>query len=395
MGKQIILWGGWYGSNNVGDQSLLLAITDLLGAAYPDARFTILTANPDHVHSYTSRDSKFDIHAINTRKEFQRVVRAFKECDLFIFGGAVPFFDRASQILAMLVLTILARLFRVPYFLWSVSSQQVKSKFTKKIFGWVLKGACGVTYRDEFTRQLFLDCGLSAEKMTVGGDSAILLRTDPADSVLNLLERSGWRPGDRLLAALTPRTLRPFDGEAETHYTPQTPQQFQKEINAYSAVLDWLWENGYQPIFVPMNTVAPDDDRISCYKIMANARYGNFALLIDEEIYPRAASAIYRHCRVSMVSRVHGSIMSFKANCPVVMYAFDLKHIGIMREMGLSDAIFYPEENDASQAIEIMSKLLMYEKETHARLATNLEEYSEKSMIPVRQALNILKSKSI
>ncbi|MBI5944775.1 MAG: polysaccharide pyruvyl transferase family protein [Chloroflexi bacterium] len=389
MSKNIILWGGWYGSKNVGDQALLLAITDLLGSAHLDAQFTVLTANPNHVHLYTTRDSKFNIRALNTRREFPRVVRAFIETDLFVFGGGVPFFDHAPQVLAMFVLTMLARLSCTPYFLWSVSSQKVESKLAKKIFGWILKGADGVTYRDEFTRQLFLDCGLRVENMTVGGDSVILMESDSAESVLGLLARAGWTPGDRPLAALTPRVLRPSDGEAETHYAPKTQEQFQKEIDTYSSVLDWLWEHGYQPIFVPMNTVPPDDDRHVARLIMSHARHGNHALMIDEEVYPRAAAAVYGQCQASLVSRVHGCIMSVKANCPVVMYAFDRKHIGLMQELGLSESIFYPEQ-DSALAVQMLANILENGDEARAALAEKLTEAGKKSMIPLRQVLEIL-----
>lgn len=388
MKKNIILWGGWYGSKNVGDQALLLAITDLLGEIHPDARFIVLTANPQHVHAYTARDSELDIQAIHTRLEFPRVVRAFMESDLFIFGGAVPFFEHSPQVAAMAILTVLARTFRVPYFLWSVSSQRVNSQLAKGIFAWVLKGASGVTYRDEFTRQLFLDCGLPAEKMTLGGDSALLMHTASAQAGLDLLARTGWRTGDRPLVALTPRTLRSADGEAETHYTPKTSDQFQKEIDVYAAVLDWLWEEGCQPIFVPMNTVAPDDDRIASRMIMEKAIHGGHALMVNEEIYPRVAAALYQHCQASLVSRVHGSIMSFKANCPVVMYAFDQKHVGIMTEMGLEEFIFQPER-DTGCAIELLSSVLK-PNGVRSTFPMRLIEASKKSQLPLQMALDIL-----
>ncbi len=388
--KQIILWGGWYGSKNVGDQALLLAITDLLGHTYPDAIFTVLTDNPDHVHQYASRDSIFDIRAINTRKEFSKVIRAFRKSDLFIFGGAVPFFDYTPQVVTILILWLMTRFFRVPYFLWSVSSQEINSNFTKKIFGWVLEYAVGVTCRDEFTRQLFLSCGLPSERIAITGDSVFLMRTDPADTVIDLLHRAGWQPGDRPLAALTPRTLRIPDGESETHYTLKTIDQFEKEIDVYAAVLDYLWEQGYQPLFIPMNTVEPDDDRYASRMIMAKARNGKSALMIDEEIYPRAASALYQHCHMSLVSRVHGSILSLKANCPVVMYAFDQKHVGIMQEMGLADYIFYPGKQGAEDAVDMIADILKNENDTRLMLSRSLNEAVEKSMIPVRQAVEIL-----
>lgn len=388
--KQILLWGGWYGSRNVGDQALLLAITDLLGDVYPDACFIALTANPQHVRLYAARDSRLDIRAINTRLEFLRVLRAFMQTDLFIFGGAVPFFQHPPQVLAMLILTAVARFFRVSYFLWSVSSQRVTSRLAKRVFGWVLKGASGVTYRDEFTRRLFLECGLPEGKMFLGGDSALLMHTAQMEAALDLLARSGWRMGDRSLVALTPRTLRPADGEAETHYSPRTREQFQKEIDVYAAVLDWLWEQGYQPIFVPMNTVAPDDDREASRIILEKARHGAQALIVDEEIYPRLAAALYSHCRASLVSRVHGSIMSFKANCPVVMYAFDQKHVGIMTEMGLADFIFHPETDDAERVSALLAHILADQDAVRADLAQRLEAAAQKSLQPLHAALDIL-----
>jgi polysaccharide pyruvyl transferase WcaK-like protein len=393
--RQIIIWGGWYGSKNVGDQALLLAITDLLGSAYPDARFIVLTSNAAHVHHYTSRDSTLNIRAINTRKEFTKVISAFKGSDLFIFGGAVPFFDNPPQVATITILTGLARWFNIPYFLWSVSSQRIKSSMAKAIFGWVLRGAGGITCRDVFTRQLFMDCGIPEKEIRIGGDSVILMQSGTPEAAMTLLKHAGWSSEHKPLVALTPRTLRTADGEAETHYTLQSSDQFQKEINVYAVVLDWLWEHGYQPLFVPMNTVHPDDDRLASRMIMERAQYGNHALIIDEEIYPRDASGIYAQCQLSLVSRVHGSILSFKAGCPVVMYAFDQKHIGIMQEMGLADFVFRPELQDANQVIDLISKILRDDKQVRANMADLLEASREKSMIPFREALRLLEKGNV
>ncbi len=44
--KHIALWGGWYGSHNMGDQALLLAITDILAVAVGDVRFHRIHRQP-------------------------------------------------------------------------------------------------------------------------------------------------------------------------------------------------------------------------------------------------------------------------------------------------------------------------------------------------------------
>lgn len=388
--KRIVLWGAWYGSKNVGDRALLLSITDLIGESIPNVHFTILTANPENVHSLVQSDSKFKIKALKTRGQFLRAILAIARSDLFVFGGGVPFFYHPLQIIAMLMLVMVVRFFNTSYFLWSVSSLPVQSKIAKAIFGWILHGASGVTCRDEFTRELFIHCGVRFQKVIKTGDPAILLKTNSKESALELLNRAGWRPGGRSLVGLTPRTLRTADGEAETHYIPKTREEFQAEINAYAFALDWLWENGYQPIFIPMNTVAPDDDRVASKLVMSSARFGNQALLIDEEIGPRVASAIYEYCQASFVSRLHGCIMSVKAHCPVVMYAFEQKHIGIMQEIGLSDYIFYPMESSSSYLLDMLSRILTDQINTRIHISHCLEEFRKKSYIPLVQVLQIL-----
>ena len=43
----IVLWGGWYGSHNIGDQLLLLTITALIQSEFENVTFTILTDSPN------------------------------------------------------------------------------------------------------------------------------------------------------------------------------------------------------------------------------------------------------------------------------------------------------------------------------------------------------------
>ena len=177
-------------------------------------------------------------------------------------------------------------------------------------------------------------------------------------SAVELISRSGERDTNRPLVGLTPRTLRGRDGDAQTHYNVKTDEEFGREIACFVAAVDWLWENGYQPIFIPMNTVAPDDDRIACRRIIVESKFGNHALLVDEEVRPHVAPALYKECLMSFVARVHGSITSMVANCPVMMYSFAPKHSGIMDAMGLSDYILEENAADETTTVQMLKKIL-------------------------------------
>ena len=387
--RHIVLWGGWYGSRNVGDQVLLLTIADILAGEIGDVRFTVFTDNPDHVRSYTSRESSWQFEAIHSRREFHRVVQTLATCDLFIFGGGVPFYEERDHLIAMGILVGLARLFGKPYMTWTVSSQVVTRPSVKRFLGWVLNGARAITYRDEYSHELFVSCGVN-RPMYLAGDSGFRLEPAQQESARELIARAGtWDPA-RPLVGLTPRTLRGRDGDAQTHYNVKTEQEYDREIDCFVAALDWLWEQGWQPLLVPMNTVAPDDDRIACRRIMLEARHGSNAMLVDEEVRPRVAPAVYRECRASFVARVHGSITSMVANCPVMMYAFAPKHSGIMKAMGLTDYVLEEENATPKAAVEKLSSLLDNQEEVRKYMSARLIELRQEALLPARLAAQIL-----
>ena len=334
--KRIVLWGAWYGSHNVGYQILLLTIVDILGKTLGgNVSFTATTDNPQNIKEYTGRESKWNVRPLHNKRQFPEIVRAISTCDLFVFGGGAPFYEQPYHLAIMGMLVGIARTARTPYMTWAVSSQAIHSKFARLVFGWVLNGAKALTYRDEHTLKLFLECAGNRQAY-LAADPGFCLKAQDKEPALEFLRRAGYQTSSRPLVALTPRTLHGRNRDAETHYQVKTPEQSQKEIDFYTVVLDWLWEHGFQPVFIPMNTFTPDDDRIAVAQTIQAARYGEQALQIQEEVPSRMVPPIYGECSFSVVSRVHGSITSFIGNCPPLMCAFDLKHRGIMESIRLS-----------------------------------------------------------
>ena len=391
MTKNIVIWGGWYGSRNVGDQLLLLAITDIIyNHLSKNAKYYVLTDDAAWINKYALEESPAKISAIQSRKEIIKVIKIIKNCNLFIFGGGAPFYEQSAHVLVMLFLISLVRFFRKPYLLWSVSSQEIHSKFALTAFKWILKGANAITYRDKSTQELFASCGIQPDRMRHVADSGFSLDCENDDQGLEILRKYGWKPDSRPLVALTPRKLRTADGEAETHYTIMSSQQYQQEIDCFVAAHDWLWESGYQPIFIPMNTVNPDSDLEAAWTIISQAKFGKHALVVEESLRPRIVPGIYRQCQVSFVARVHGSITSMLGNCPMMMYAFAPKHIGIMELMGMESYSLSPEIANPKTTIEMLEKLLFNREIMQQKMALRLSELKEDSLYPVELSRQIL-----
>ena len=391
--KQVVLWGAWYGSHNVGDQVLLLTITELLAKVLDESlRFTVLTSNPENLLDYTRRDSPLSIHPLHNKRQFHKIMHAIASCDLFVFGGGVPFYDQPYHLAVMAALVGIARTARTPYMLWAVSSQPIQRRTAKHLFKWVGGGAQAITCRDHTTQQLLIDCGV-AKPISMAADPGFWLESAGDGPAWELIHRAGYIKRDRPLVALTPRTLRGPNGDAETHYQVKTTAQYQQEITCYAAALDWLWEQGYQPIFIPMNIVEPDDDRTASRAVIESARHGMHALLVDEVIFPRVAPSIYRQCSFSMVSRVHGGITSMIGNCPPIMYAFDQKHPGIMEAMDLTDYIL-PEASATTSSTEaLLSRMAAQVEFVRAGMPRRLQELRQEALIPAELAVRIMRKK--
>ena len=389
--KHFVIWGAWYGSHNVGDQVLLLTIADILGKTFDGkVRFTVLTDNPDHVVKYTTRDSPWKFQPLHNRRQLPQVVKAISTCDLLIFGGGVPFFEQPQHLVAMALIVGIARAAHTPYMTWAVSSQAIKSSSAKRLFKWVLNGAQALTCRDKHTYDLFLESAAGRQAYLVA-DPGFWLKPDSDERAWELIYRAGYKDQSRPLIALTPRTLRGQDGEAETHYRVKTPEQAQREIDCYVAAVDWLWERGYQPIFIPMHAHPPDDDRIASKQIIQSAHHGSHSLIIEEEIFPRVAPAIYRQCAFSIVSRVHGSITSMIANCPLIMYAFDLKHVGIMEAMCLSQYCMPEASATVDYTIALLERIASENARVRFSMAASLEKLRQDALVPAEIASKILR----
>lgn len=388
--QHVMIWGGWYGSRNLGDQALLLTIMDLLSDAAGDVQFHVLTDDPAHVRAYTKAESSQRVRVWHNRPEVVGISRQLARSNLFVFGGGAPFFQEPRHLLVMSGLITIARMAGTPYMTWSVSSQRVQSRIAKVIFGWVLRGAQAITVRDEHTLALFHACGVRSE-ISLTPDPAYALESAPEARAREILSRArGEREISRPLVGLTPRRLRGADREAETHYIPKKPEQIEQQIECYAAALDWAWEQGYQPLFVPMNTKAPDDDRMAAKEVIDRARHGGSALLIDEGLRPISGPAIYSLCQFSLVSRVHGSITSMIGGCPMAMYAFAPKHAGIMAQMGMNKYSIFEREATPARTILTLSALREGRESIRARMRTRLEQLRADATIPAQYGAKIL-----
>ena len=177
---------------------------------------------------------------------------------------------------------------------------------------------------------------------------------------------------------------------AAEHYNAKTPEMVDRVVECFAAALDWMWQQGYQPMIVPMNTVEPDDDRVMGRLVMRAAEFGDHALLIDQAIHPCVVPGILRHCQFGLTSRLHASVLATVANCPMAIYAIGPKLHGIAETMGTQDWTIDEEQATPGDVVELLRSMVTNIESIRALLAQRLVELRNQALTPAHVARDIV-----
>lgn len=187
-----ILISGYYGFNNIGDESILRTVIDNLREKLPDVDITVLSQNP----GLTAE--KYGVKAA-WRMGRRDIFRSVRGCDLLLSGGGSLLQDATSRksILYYLAILALAQLLGKRTFIYSQGIGPITGRVNCRLTALVLRRTDGIVVRDEGSRDLLRKIGVPEDLIHVTADPVIRVKKpDPAQG-LALLEREGCprRPG--------------------------------------------------------------------------------------------------------------------------------------------------------------------------------------------------------
>ncbi|MDF2654029.1 MAG: csaB [Bacillota bacterium] len=182
-----ILISGYYGFNNIGDESILQAVVDNLRGRLKEIEITVLSRNPE----FTAQ--KYGVKSVN-RKSISSILNAVRKCDLLISGGGSLLQDVTSKksILYYLMIMWSAFFFRKKVFIYSQGIGPILSKLNRGLTASTLKKVDGIVVRDEASKELLIEIGVKGSQIHVTADP--VLRVKKADLTLgrNILKEEGF-----------------------------------------------------------------------------------------------------------------------------------------------------------------------------------------------------------
>lgn len=183
-----ILISGYYGFNNIGDESILTAVIGSLRDKLPDIEITVLSQNPE------STAAKYGVKSAD-RKSIPAIIKAVKNCDMLISGGGSLLQDVTSRksILYYLFIMQLARIMRKKFFVYSQGIGPIVSKINEYLTLKVLRHASGIVVRDVQSKNLLVKIGLPAERVVVTADPVLRIKPASREIGKKILEDEGFK----------------------------------------------------------------------------------------------------------------------------------------------------------------------------------------------------------
>lgn len=181
-----ILISGYYGFNNIGDESVLRTVIDNLREKLPGVEIAVLSQDP------AGTEATYGVKAAR-RMNLGDILRSVWRCDLLLSGGGSLLQDATSSrsILYYLFILRLAQLLRKQTFIYSQGIGPISDARNRRLTAFVLKRTDGIVVRDAKSRDLLLELGVPARLIHVTADPVIRVKkADPALG-LRILEEEG------------------------------------------------------------------------------------------------------------------------------------------------------------------------------------------------------------
>ncbi len=307
---------GYYGYDNAGDEAVLAAILDDIGALAPEASFTVTAGDPARTEG--NHGGERNLRAI-PRQNPKHLVPAIRACDVFISGGGSLLQDVTSvrNVVYYTSLIRFARLSRKPVMIYAQGVGPLKKTISQKLARAAMQSARLITLRDEESAALLRRLGVN-RKIEVTADPVWALECGVQNAECGI---SSLRPAQRAPAHSAFRTwavgLRSWPGEEEMEST----RRFVGALRAVAAANQ------------------------ACLRFFPMQHPADFAILQgagvkDEEIegapwrHPKETLRLIGECDLMIAMRLHALILAGAAQVPCVAVNYDPKVASLAKIMG-------------------------------------------------------------
>ena len=355
-----ILISGYYGFNNIGDESILRTVIDNLRLELGDVDLTVLSQNP------ADTAEKYGVHAVE-RMKISKIVRAIRGCDMLVFGGGSLLQDATSTASLLYYLFIIrtARFFKKKVLLYSQGIGPIRGKWNRLLTAGTLRGVEEIAVRDDESAALLREIGVPSEKVFVTADPVMGMRKAGPEKGRAILESLGLKKReDRLIVGWA---IKAADGD-------------EKFLDEVAASIRWLSEtHRVDSVLIPFHY-----EQDAAVAEALRDRLGEGVFCITEKYLSDEMLSIIGNLDCLVGVRLHSLIFAAIMGVPMIGVSYDPKVDAFMASVGQRCAAD-TETFTAGRFEEVFAETVAHGEEITAstgaevkKLKARLETYDKK-----------------
>lgn len=293
MASQLVL-AGYYGHGNWGDEASLAALLQILSRE----EVCVLSGRPEWTRA------QYGVESV-PRLQMGAVYRTVRGASALLLGGGSLLQDATSLRSLLYYLTLIR---------WGMQASgrvaliaqgvgPLRRSVSKRLVRWALRDVPFITVRDPESARLLQSLGVK-QPIGVYADLAYALELQK----------------DHPVATVPSRT--PFVGLAPRTWRDQPVQA------AFAGFAHWLLEQGFIPVFVPMQE--PEDRRLcdSVVQTVGSTPWGT-PLVLTEQGGLEQLLASFAALSAMVAMRLHAAIFASHLGIPILTVAYDPKVVAL------------------------------------------------------------------
>jgi polysaccharide pyruvyl transferase WcaK-like protein len=422
---------GYYGANNLGDETVVAILIKRIREYYPNAELVGFSLNPANtarrhaIKAYSLRlqneasfvhrtpsNSTADVKPTFVTKLTQflkkrpmvfKPLKILKNClcdlpsaflselaflrrsfqrlqgfDLLVVPGSGPLTDwwggPWTHPYTLLSWTLLAKVIGIKVIALSIGSERLTTRLGKIFCKWALSMATYRSFRDRYSRDTMEALGLKGENPVFPDQGFALLDLVGIKPRNNAITGSG-EPNSGLIVGVCPvgKACCVKPGGDETCY-----ERYRENL---AALLLWLIRSGYRIAFCQTHEYFDRslvEQLIDTIKAEWPGEDATRRIIQDPTKTTTALIASIRRCDIMIASRYHAVVLPYVLQKPVLAISYERKIGDLMAELGQADYHLSMDEANLGEMIRLFRRLELKRHSIAQHLGAVVADYSSR-----------------
>ncbi len=384
---KICLTGGWFSSNNVGDNAILDGICDSI-RKHGEATFEVLSSSPETV------EALHGIQAFAPKRSPLGVLKSVASADALFFTGGTPFYDEIAHMGYFAALATVAKMAKTPVVVFGISLRTLDKVLNRYLTSRICSQSRYVAGREKKSVERL-------NLLTPNHDEVHLL-PDPATQMLP--ETNDWAQeelatlgihNDRPALAICLRDFGSPSSFRSAHYTRNySTDEIENLIHSIQTLAAHVVKDFHHDVVLfPMNTKAPDDDRVPSTQVfegIQDAAIRKHVHVVNHQYSARQMKALLGAMNVVVGIRFHSLVLSASMNVPNYAIGYAPKNAAIMDFYGRNRYMQTIDRLDSTQLLHDIDDIILNREAQSRELTVWNEKINEDYDMELQKVLNIL-----